>query len=280
MSLVKQLYNQLIVNKSVVCLSTIRDTYRTLLQERGLEGAEGYRTSLLKRRLLDHFGDALSFWPQQHGRDSREYVCSSAISVGDALREIDQLKTQCSGRDQGSKLICDAARILYNDAKAFKSQQSDGVLFNISSSQAQSMIPNNIFNFAAQLLTGKDLPVWEDGKVICIDHTEQKSLYLSQYILYAICKIPTPLSFGIAFHIYNETRSKSLITLLNHMNVSVGYDTFHPYITAMCEQIMDAEKEDGMYSPPAINGCKFIQFAIDNADWHEKKHLTGPPFTS
>jgi len=35
MSLVKQLYNQLIVNKSVVCLSTIRDTYRTLLQERG-----------------------------------------------------------------------------------------------------------------------------------------------------------------------------------------------------------------------------------------------------
>ena len=71
-------------------------------------------------------------------------------------------------------------------------------------------------------------------------------------------------------HIYNETRSKSLITLLNHMNVSVGYDTFHRYIIAMCEQIMDAEKEDSMYSPPAINGCKFIQFAIDNADWHEK----------
>jgi len=132
------------------------------------------------------------------------------------------------------------------------------------------MIPNNIFNFAAQLLTGKDLPVGKDGKVICIDHIEQKSLYLSQYILNAICKIPTPLSLGIAFHIYNETRSKSLITLLNHMNMSVGYDTFHRYITAICEQMMDAEKEDGMYSPPAINGCKFIQFAIDNADWQEK----------
>lgn len=72
--LVEQLYNQLIVNKYVVCLSTIRDTYRTLLKERGLEGAESYRTSSLKRRLLDHFGDTLSFWPQQHGRYSSMFV--------------------------------------------------------------------------------------------------------------------------------------------------------------------------------------------------------------
>lgn len=87
---------------------------------------------------------------------------------------------------------------------------------------------------------------------------------------HAICKIPTPLSLGIAFHVYNETRSKSLISLLNHMNLSVGYDTFHRYITAMCEQMMDDEKEEGIYTPAAIKGCKFIQFAIDNADWHEK----------
>lgn len=105
--------------------------------------------------------------------------------MGDALREIDQLKIECYDHNQESKLISEAARILHKDAKACKSLQSDGILFNISSTQAQSMVPNNVFNFAAQLLTGKDMPVGEDGKVICPDHIEQKSLCLSQHMLYA-----------------------------------------------------------------------------------------------
>lgn len=271
-SLTEQLYTQLIANKSVLCLSSIRDTYRTMLQEKGFEGAEGYRTSLLKKRLLDHFGDAISFWPQQYGRESREYVCSSVVSVGDALREIDNLKTQHTVCDQESKIIQEAAKILYKNAKAYKMEQSEcnESSFNISKEQALDTIPCNIFNFAAQLITGKDLSVGEDRKVSCSEDIEQKSLYMSQYILYAICKVPTPLSLGIAFHIYNETRSKSLITLLNHLNVSVSYDTFHRYLTGVCEQMMDAEKEDGIFCPPAVKGCKFIHFAIDNADWHEK----------
>ena len=269
-SLTEQLYTKLILNRSVVCLSTIHDTYRTLLQEKGVAGAEAYRTSLLKKRILDHFGDALSFCPQQHGF---EYVCSSAISVGDALKEINKLKTEFSCFDnKDSKIIQDAAKILYKDAKACKLQQSnsDESTFNNSNNQALAIIPSNIFNFAAQLITGKDLPVRDDGKVSCSDDIEQKSLYMSQYIIYAICKVPTPLSLGIAFHIYNETHSKNLITLLNHMNVSLSYDTFHRYITAMCEQVMDAEKENNIFSPPAVKGCKFIHFAMDNADWHEK----------
>lgn len=47
-SLTEQLYIQLIVNKSLLCLSSICDTYRTMLQKENSEGAEGYRTSLLK----------------------------------------------------------------------------------------------------------------------------------------------------------------------------------------------------------------------------------------
>ena len=86
--------------------------------------------------------------------------------------------------------------------------------------------------------------------------------------LYAICKVPTPLTLGSAFYVYNGTCSKNLITLLNHMNES--YDTFQRYLTSVCEQMMEEEIEEDIFSPPVISGSKFIHFAINNADWHEK----------
>ena len=168
-----------------------------------------------------------------------------------------------------------AAQLLHRDAKSWKldqltkSQYGD-IFFNISHAQPASMIPCKVFNVAATLLCGKDLPVGHGGKVCCDDELEENALHLYQHILYATCKIPTPLSLGSAFCIYNETRSKKVITLLNHMNESVSYDAFQRYLTFMCEQMIEEERQEGIFPPPVIAGCSFIHFAIDNADWHAK----------
>ena len=40
---------------------------------------------------------------------------------------------------------------------------------------------------------------------------------------------------------------------------------------------MEEERQEGIFSPPAIAGWSFIHFAIDNPDWHEKT-LDGSTF--
>ena len=155
-----------------------------------------------------------------------------------------------------------------------KSHDGDGFFYS-SHTQVASMIPCQMFNFAATLLSGKDLPLGHGGKVCCEDELEEKALHLSQHILYAICKLPTLLTLGSAFYIYSETfyiysetfyiysetfyiysetfyiysetRSKNLITLFNHLNESVSYDTYHCYLTSICEQMMDDELDEGIF---------------------------------
>ena len=116
-----------------------------------------------------------------------------------------------------ASVVQKAAKFLHRDAKSCKldelAKSHDGdSFFNMSHTQAASMIPCQIFNFAATLLSGKYLPLRHGGNVCCKDELEEKALNLPQHILYAICKL-----LGSAFDIYNETRSKNLITLLNHI---------------------------------------------------------------
>ena len=156
---------------------------------------------------------------------------------------IEELKHQVLDCDNDASIIQEAAKLLHRDTKSCKLDQlaksHDGdSFFNMSHTQVASTI--------SSLLSGKDLPLRHGGKVCCKDELEEKVLHLSQHILYAICKVPTPLyaickvptplyaickvptplTLGSAFYIYNETCSKNLITLLNHMNESVSYDTF------------------------------------------------------
>ena len=57
---------------------------------------------------------------------------------------------------------------------------------------------------------------------------------------------------------------------MNHINNSVSYYTFKRFLTTICEQVMASEREAGVFVPPAIRGCEFIHFAMDNEDWHER----------
>lgn len=243
-------------------LVTLRDMYREELKATGVPVWSTYRSSQLKKRLEDLFGNKIVFLPQTSGSD---FVCSSSVNIGDALTKLKQLQDN-SQRSDDDKVL-EAARILRQTAKECKAKLAlDSI--EISSDAASNIVPDNILNFVCQLLVDKKLT--ENGKDECSQQTLESALLLSQQLLYAICNVKTPLTIGMAFDIYNNSRSKSLMTVMNRLNTSISYDTFHRQLTGIYNDIQKDVKETGLYVPPNMTNEVFTQFAIDNIDWHEK----------
>jgi hypothetical protein len=160
---------------------------------------------------------------------------ASNITIADALNKIEKL----AGTQKRESVIQMAAQLIRKDAKQAKRMQlnkdtTEDSSVNISLNEAAKMIPKTLFNLCVTLLSENDLLEGPDGRLSCGSDLSDKALNLSQQILYAICKTPTPLTLGSAFHIYNETRGKGLMTLMNHMNSGVSYDTFQRILTAIC----------------------------------------------
>ena len=260
-----ELQQILIKEKNVLALSSVRDRYRQLLMEKGLSCADVYTSFQMRKKLETHFGDKLSFWSSDH----QCYVSSSDVTVASVLKKVIQMTGQTVERTD-EDILQQAAHILHKAAKNCKQSDTDtSTTMNISEEAAFDMIPKVLIMFVTTMVTGGKYKENEGIKNMS-QEIKSKVLNICQQILYGISKIPTPLSLGTAFYLYNETRSKSLIKLMNHMNNSVSYDTFQRFLTTICEQVMASEREAGVFVPPAIRGCEFIHFAMDNADWHER----------
>ena len=217
----------------------------------------------LKRRLEKYYGERIVCMPQRNGS---EFICSSTLNVGDALRKLVVLQEKYETSED--EIIIEAAQILRTKAKECKSKNEYNSC-DISSKAAKEIVPQTIFNFTCQLLVDKKLHT-ENGMTVCSEDTKQKALLLSQQLLYAICSIRSPLTVGMAYDIYNNSRSKSLINLLNKVNLSISYDTFHRELSSLYSDIHRDLMRNSLYLPPNIKHNVFTQFAIDNIDWAEK----------
>ena len=127
---------------------------------------------------------------------------------------------------------------------------------------ARQIVPDLIQTFTCQLeqRVGKSID----------EETDEKALLLVQHILYSICGIKTPLGIGNAFEIYNSTQSKAQISLMNRLNQSIIYDTFHHLLTSAYNSIISTIEDKGIYIPPNMRHGGFTQYAIDSIDWSEK----------
>ena len=101
-------------------------------------------------------------------------------------------------------------------------------------------------------------------------------------MLQQVAGVPTPIGVASAYHIYNQTRSKSLVTVNNKLGQGISYDSLHRQLTSQSLNIMRQIEEDGIYIPKGIthsnSGVSHL-FAIDNLDWN-KKTLEGGTFNS
>ena len=130
------------------------------------------------------------------------------------------------------------------------------------------MIPNIIYMFVYQLLNDKKVDIQNIAS--SKEEGDDRSLILSQQLLTSICNIQTPLSIGLAFDIYNETRSKTQITKMNRLHQCVRNDTFHRILTSVYNKVISIKEENGIYIPPNMTCGVFTHFAMDNIDWAEK----------
>ena len=104
---------------------------------------------------------------------------------------------------------------------------------------------------------------------------------MSQQLIQHVSGIATPLGIATAYHVYNQTRSKALITLNNRLGTGISCDTLQRQLTSQCATIMQQIDQDGVYIPENMSHNQGIQhvFAMDNLDW-KRKTLEGGTFNA
>lgn len=263
---VKKINDPIFKHSAVFLLTTLRDMYRSMLQDNGIPNWESYRSSSLKNRLQMYFQDRIVFFPQAKGSD---VICSSSLPIGDVLMKLKQLQDESIKQDD-QNIVLNAARILRDSAKSLKSTLTQTLddLLNVSSDAAKQLVPETLYMFTRQLLVDKKLHVSDSE--LSVDNADNKALLLAQQLLYSMCNIRTPLSIGLAFDIYNETRSKTQMTKMNRLQQSISYDSFHRILTSVYNNVIAIKEEKGIYVPPNMRHGVFTHFAMDNIDWNEK----------
>ena len=73
---------------------------------------------------------------------------------------------------------------------------------------------------------------------ISVDEQTPNVFYSVQQLIQHVSGIATPLGIATAYHVYNKTRSKALITLNNRLGAGISYDTLQRQLTSQCATIM------------------------------------------
>ena len=160
----------------IACPDTVTDIsklcrkYVQFLNDEGIDGVISYRSYLLKTRLLEHFGDALTFHRPQK-RNLAEYVFSSNVPPGplvekcsQAMAALETLQDSYSVDDNALLPPADESPLstLFKAALCLRSGIMDiatSIPFppkptDIGEDAASSHVPTALFNFLAWLFLG------------------------------------------------------------------------------------------------------------------------------
>lgn len=261
--LVIELEAPLFQDLSGFLVKSLCDHYRDILRELGVDL---YRSHALKLKLQQHFGSCISILEQTWGSG---FICASNVPLGDALEKVRRLE---DNMDEKYHILQKAAKIIRADCHKCKKQSREKHSTDISLTSASQMVPDSLFNFTGMQLYDRVLEFSTAGRVIVDQATTEKSVIISEHILQNLFGVPTPLGIATAYHIFNQTRSKSLITLNNRLGLGISYERLQRQLTAESEKVMLQVETDSVYVPEAMTkNCKFPHvFAMDNLDWKEK----------
>ena len=75
---------------------------------------------------------------------------------------------------------------------------------------------------------------------------------MSQHVLQHVFGIPTPLGIATAYHIFNQTRSKSQVVLDNRIGIGISYERLQRQLTTQSVKAMQQVETDGVYVPETM----------------------------
>ena len=265
--LVDELEPSLFKDFSAFLISSLRDKYRDILVELGIETATRYSLGKMKVKLQKHFGDRISIL---HDTKGSGFVCASTVPLGSALAKLKSLEENVV-KDQNDILLA-VSEILRADCEKCKRDTLHNDSTEVSFESALNMVPKSLFNFTAMLLNEHAPELGNDGRVKVDQSIMEKSLIVSQYILQHVFGIPTPLTIATAYHTFNQTRSKSQVILNNRIGIGISYERLHRQLTAQSMNAIEEAKDSGVYIPTMISkNSKYPHvFAMDNLDWRLK----------
>ena len=257
-------------------IRSIRDRFRSMLEAHGLRYGNGIRSFQLKEKLLKHFGNQITILDESSGSG---FVCSSDVKLGDAIGRLRKLEQE-GNVDKRQEAVLLAAKIIREDMKLANNVSANKKSVDLSVDAAAKLIPDTLFNFSAAVLSGNKT-LQEDSRRVAVEAgTEKKVILLSQQILQQATDMPTPLGTALAHHLYNATRSKSLVKLCNKLGQSISYDRLQRQLTSKAMDVMQQIEDTGVFIPENVSAQETPHiFAMDNLDWR-KKTLEGGTFNA
>lgn len=206
-------------------MNYLLDGYREALRVKGVTSASNYRSSKLKKRIINYFSDAIVF-QKQSDPSKPELVYSSDLSVASIVKtstsstaEVNYDMDSIQDVEQDKKnILFHAAQIIKNDIKDCAGISIKPLCVDdISIVNAQKLIPDSLRSFLSDVISGSEKRHSRDLDQGSTSDTEKdrRVVMLGQDIIHAASnsQIKTPKHIGLAATVHHITGSKEIVTL-------------------------------------------------------------------
>ena len=283
--LIDEITPTLIQSKCIYYLSQIRDRYQRLLQQNNENVDATYRSSCLKKRLQNHYGDSIQFIPQDGKTD---IVYSSSITIPELIKEVVKMKEKCNEVDDLSQDVLhlkpsssntnahpqsvfefgNSIRSSIKDTNNVPEDNENGSSHEVDISIKVEHIPISLYNLIACILTASGIDNLDENNRVCLnEQMKRKVLSICQDIMATVSVKQMPKHVALGLHILRQTRSRELVTILNRFGHCISYIEAQRYITAMANKVEQETNTRGVFIPSNIRPGVFTQFALDNLDF-------------
>ena len=286
--LLQEYHADLIDRGKAIEMTTILNRFKEILSEK-VEEAENYRSEKLKRHLINHYGNGITF-QKQEGRNKSELVYSTEISLKDSVNALSIMKANSnyesilksfvsnSGMEDNESqalLLYRASQIIRGELKLVKGINiSPPTSDDISLEKAVEIVPDKLYMLLRWILEGDkgNNPISLARENTDNEELNREILSVAQDIIYISShgQKDTPKHVDLAVSLRHLTGSKSAIQLLNHHGHLCRYDKVCRIDTSIALDQISRVEDDGVIIPSNIRFDTFIQAAADNTDLSEE----------
>ncbi|CAG2186230.1 unnamed protein product [Mytilus edulis] len=277
--LAKEVQQNIIHGLQVSNLTDLCSRFRELLLTQGVHVLK-YNPTRLKARLVNEFGDNLTFW--RSGRQNSLLVFCSSVPTGQIVQTAIESSTLVQSNDTLNAAVGkeDIVTTVFYAAKAIRNVISLDSKSNIpwpptgeSISEDNIVIPDLLYNFLALVLTDDSThaSISPSKLDISSEVLHRRIMSLAQDLIYSVSKgyTKTPKHVALAIYLKTQTGSSEIVKIINRFGHSVSYDQVEEIETAIAEKMI-MNTEDDIFIPSIIRKGVFSSFCWDNNDLCEE----------
>ncbi|CAC5416584.1 unnamed protein product [Mytilus coruscus] len=278
--LAKEVQQNIIHGLQVSNLTDLCSRFKELLVIQGVH-VLNYNPTRLKARLVNKFGDNLTFW--RSDRQNSLLVFCSSVPTGQIVQTAIESSTLVQSNNTLNVAVGkeDIVTTIFYAAKAIRNVISLDLKSNIpwpptgeSISENNIVIPDLLYNFLALLLTddSKHASFSPSKLDISSEVLHRRIMSLAQDLIYSVSKgyTKTPKHVALAIYLKTQTGSSEIVKIINKFGHSVSYDQAEEIETSIAEQMI-MNTEDDIFIPSNIRKGVFSSFCWDNNDLCEEK---------